>query len=182
MFTIRNVLSSLNPFNYSNQKMSELLSSGRTRIPTVKWPQASRSRYQTILKRRIIRRRSKRSSRNTPLTYTTEYQLRVTLRDGSIRECCYGTLCQVLEGVIRYHTIGMNGLTLLEKSSPNFPHREGSYLLFSERWPSVLSRMSIIQKTHVSYRPTRPREEVTIVEIHSWGRAYSQPSMTSSRT
>src|SRR5882724_461888 len=177
--TIQNVLYYLNPFNFSSRTPSKSSSSAKTRTPSHDTLQVWHSLFPERLKHRIIRRRSQPSSKSTRLIYTTEYQLQVTLVNGVERAYCCGTLSQVLEKVLHWHTIGMSGLTLHVKSSPNFPHREGSFLLFSERWPSVTSRMWISPKTPSWLHHTPHRGAPSTVEIHSSGRVYSLPSTTS---
>ena len=165
-------------YSLSNQKLYERFSSAKTHTRTYDTLRASPSQSQRILKQRISRRLSEHYSKSTPLILATQYQATVILSSGVKKEFCCGTYSQAVHRVSRYLMIGTSTVTLQKKSSPNYPRRAGSFLLFSERWPDVISTKSISQKTlpwlHRIRHPGFPR----ILEHHSSGRVYLRLLMT----
>src|SRR6266404_702503 len=170
---IRRVETYLKHFKLSSPRIAKSSSSAKTHTHSHDLLQATRSLSQTELKKRITRRLSTRYSKNTRVIYTTEYHLAVTWKSGETGEYCYGTLSPAVEQIKALVTTGMSGLTLHVKLSPSFPHKAGSFLLFSERWPDVISKMSTTQKTFPWSHHILRREVPSTVEIHSSGRAYS---------
>src|SRR6266576_3282076 len=175
---IRAVETCLKHFKLSSPRIVRSPSSARTRTHSHDLLRATRSLSQTELKKLITLRLSTRYSKNTKVTYTTSYLLAVTWKDGETEVYSYGTLSQAVKQIEALVTTGMNGLTLHVKSSPSFPIWGGSFLLFSDRWPDVISKTSTYLRTQSSSRLIRPRGAPSTVEIHSSGRAYSRPSTT----
>ena len=175
---IRIVEACLRHFNLPSPKIVKSLYSAKTHIRTHDILRASPSQSPKMLKLRISHRLSTHYSKSTPLTLDTQYQATVTWSNGQRWEFSYGTLYQAVEQVGLYLTIGTSIVTLQRRSSPVFPHKEGSFLLFSERWPNVISTTSILRRT-LSWQPRiRHHADRLTVEIHSSGRAYSRPSTT----
>lgn len=146
----------------------------RTYDTLQEWPSQSRE----ILMGRISHRLLTQYSKSIPLTYTTQYHVVVTWNNGVKEEYYFGTLSQVVQEIEVLVTTGMNGLTFQKKYLPSFPHRAGSFLLFSERWPSAISTVYLSPRTQLPWYRTRPRGDHLIAELHSSGRVYSQPSTT----
>lgn len=160
-------------FNSLSQKQSRSYYLAKTPIRTHDILRASPSQSQEILKARISHRLSTHYWKNTQPIPVTHYQVTAIWKNGPGKVYCFGTWYQAVRKANRLLMTGTNGVTLQRKSSPAFPHREGSYLLFSERWPNVISTVLISQPTRSSPFHTHHRAAPLIQEHHSSGRVYS---------
>src|SRR5882757_10809317 len=144
---IRYVERCLRHFGIRSVRIVKSRYSVKTHIRTYDTLRASPSQSPRMLKRRISHRLSTQYFKSTPLTLATQYQIRVVWRDGRKGVFYCGTLSQAVLRVEACLTIGTNTVFLQERLSPSYPHRAGSFLLFSERWPDVISTVSISRKT-----------------------------------
>src|SRR6266576_5435638 len=89
---IRAVETCLKHFKLSSVRIVKSPSSAKTRTHSHDLLQATHSLSQKELKKRITRRLSTLYSKNTKVTYTTEYLLAVTWSDGEAEVYSFGTL------------------------------------------------------------------------------------------